>query len=79
MDELQRLIDVLRDAVEDVDFESETALVDGGVLDSFDILAVIAALNEAYGIQIKPAEIEPENFNSAQTMLETVNRCRRRL
>ncbi len=74
MTETEKLLAILHDANEDVDFEHETALVDDGIIDSFDINVIIAALDEAYGIHIEVGDIEPENFNSAAAILETVKR-----
>ncbi len=74
MTEMEKLLAVLRDANEDVDFENETALVDEGLIDSFDINVIIAALDEAFDIHIGVGDIEPENFNSAQAILATVKR-----
>ena len=50
MDEMQKLLAILRDVNEDVDFENVTALVDEGLIDSFDINVIIAVLDEAYDI-----------------------------
>ena len=74
MDEMQKLLAVLQEVNEDVDFENETALVDDGLITSFDINMIIAALDETYDIRIKVGDIEPENFNSAAAILETVKR-----
>ena len=74
MNEMQKLLEILSDVNEDVDFENETALVDEGLIDSFDINVIIAALDEAYDIQIEVGDIEPENFNSAEAILATVKR-----
>ena len=74
MNEMQKLLEILRDVNEDVDFENETALVDEGYIDSFDINVIIAALDEVYDIQIEVGDIEPENFNSAEAILATVKR-----
>lgn len=74
MEDMQKLLAILKDVNEDVDFENETALVDDGVIDSFDINVIIAALDEAYDIHIEVGDIEPENFNSAEAILETVRR-----
>ncbi len=74
MSEMEKLLAILRDANEDVDFENETALVDDGLIDSFDINVIIAALDEAFDIHIEVGDIEPENFNSAQAILELVQR-----
>ena len=63
---LDDVIEVLEDVKEDVDYENEDALVDGHVWDSFDILAVISALNDEFDISIPAKDIVPDNFNSAQ-------------
>lgn len=65
MDELMEILEELRP---DVDFENETALITDGVLDSFDIVALVGELNDAFDIEIKPNNLVPENFNSAKAM-----------
>lgn len=74
MTEMEKLIAILRDVNEDVDFENETALVDEDLIDSFDINVIIAALDDAYDIHIEVGDIEPENFNSAAAIFATVKR-----
>ena len=71
MDELMEILEELRP---DVDFENETALIDDGVLDSFDIVALVGELNEAFDIEIKPNNLVPENFNSAEAILALIER-----
>ncbi|MBQ9006923.1 MAG: acyl carrier protein [Atopobiaceae bacterium] len=76
MDEitLEEIIEILKDVEEDVDYENETALVDNRVLDSFDILSIISALNEEFDISIPAKDVIPENFNSAAAMRDMVQR-----
>ncbi|MGN0502885.1 MAG: phosphopantetheine-binding protein [Ruminococcus sp.] len=69
MDELMEILEELRP---DVDFENETALIDDGVLDSFDIVALVGELNDAFDIEIKPNNLVPENFNSAEAMMTLI-------
>ena len=69
MDELMEILEELRP---DVDFEIETALIDDGVLDSFDIVALVGELNDAFDIEIKPNNLVPENFNSAEAMMALI-------
>ena len=69
MDELMQILEELRP---DVDFTSETALITDGVLDSFDIVALVGELNDAFDIEIKPNNLVPENFNSADAMLALI-------
>ena len=71
---MEELIAILEEVREDVDYENTTDLIDGGVLDSFDILQIISALNDAYDISIPAAEIIPANFNSAEALLAMVER-----
>lgn len=71
MEELMELLEELRP---DVDFEEEKSLIDGGVLDSFDIISLIAELNETFDIEIKPSELVPKNFNSAKAIWALVER-----
>ncbi len=71
---MEELMEILEDLRPDVDFEEEKALIDGGILDSFDIISLIAELNEAFDIEIKPSELVPKNFNSAEAIWALVDR-----
>ena len=77
-EEIRKLIEILTDINEDVDFANEKALVDDELIDSFDITSIITALDEEYDIKIEASEIEPENFNSVEAILETVKRYQAR-
>jgi len=78
MEDRAKLLDLLQEIDEDIDYESETALVDDGLLDSLTIVTVIAAIDEAFGVQIRVADIGPENMNSVEAMLELIARYRTR-
>ena len=69
MEELMQILEELRP---DVDFENATALITDGVLDSFDIVALVGELNDAFDIEIKPNNLVPENFNSAKAMMALI-------
>lgn len=71
---LEALIEILEDVKEGVDYAACTTLIDDHVLDSFDILSIISALNDEYDISIPAAEIVPDNFNSAEALLAMVER-----
>ena len=68
------MIELLKSIKDDVDFENCKTLIDDGILESFDILQIISALNDAYDISIPAAEIIPANFNSAEALLAMVER-----
>jgi acyl carrier protein len=71
---MEELMEVLEDLRPDVDFENETGLIANGILDSFDIVSLVTALNDAFDIEIKPNDLVPENFNSAKAILTLVER-----
>lgn len=69
---MNELMEILNELRPDVDFENETALIDDGVLDSFDIVALVGELNDAFDIEIKPNNLVPANFNSAEAMMALI-------
>lgn len=71
---MERLIELLQEIKEDVDYETCTTLIDDAVFDSFDIIQTINALNDEFEIEIPATEIVPENFNSAEALWRMVER-----
>lgn len=65
---MEQLIKLLKGIRPDVDFENETALIDDGILDSFDVVSIISEIDEVFGVQIRIKELDPENFNSAEAI-----------
>lgn len=65
---MEKLMEILEDLRPDVDFETETLLIDGGVLTSFDIISLVATLSEEFDIEISPKWMKNANFNSAEKM-----------
>lgn len=71
---MERLREILEDVKCDIDFENEKALIDDRLLDSLDILTLVAELEEEYDIVIPPVEIVRENFNSEEAIAAMVKR-----
>ena len=61
---MEKLIEILNELHDDVDFENENALIDDGILDSLDIVTLITEINDTFDVSIPAEEIIPENFNS---------------
>ena len=66
----EKVVEILSDIRPDVDFETETQLITNGVLESFDILSIVAELSEEFDVTIRPKDLVPENFNSVDAMVE---------
>ena len=43
---MERVLEILTDVRPDVDFMNETKLIDDGIIDSFDIIAIVSELND---------------------------------
>lgn len=71
---MEQLLNILRGLHPDVDFETEEAPIDGGILDSFDIVTLVAEIDEEYDVQIPAEELLPENFDSARALWALVQR-----
>ena len=69
---MDRLMEILSEARPDVDFESETALIDDEILDSFDIISIVTEVNDAFDVEINVEDLVPENFNSAEAIWELI-------
>ncbi len=73
---MEQLMEILRELRPDVDFETETALIDDGILGSFDITALVNEIMDVFDVTISMADLEPENFNSAQAMYDYIQSVR---
>mgnify|MGYP003780815179 CR=1 FL=1 len=73
MDELLKLLKEIRS---DVDFENETELIEDGFLDSFDIVSIISEIDDVFGVQIRINELDPENFNSAESIWNLIQKLK---
>lgn len=71
---MEKLMKILKELRPEIDFEKETNLIDGGILDSFDMVSLIGELNESFGIEISFDDMEPENFNSADRIYQMILR-----
>ena len=73
---MEKLLELLKGVRPDVDFENETALIDDGILDSFDVVAIISELDDAFDVQIRITELDPDNFNSAEAIWNLVQQLK---
>lgn len=71
---INRINEILTEIRPDVDFLNEKALIDDGILDSFDIVSIISELNDEYSIAIRVTELGPANFNSIEAIESLVKR-----
>ena len=71
---MDKVLEIVKGIRGDVDFENEKLLIDDGILDSFDIISIVAEFNEAFDIEIDVEDLEPENFNTVEAMWELIQK-----
>lgn len=69
-----KILEILNDINPDIDYETETTLVDDDLLDSFDLVSLVSDLNSAFDINITVVDFVPENFNSLSALTALVER-----
>jgi acyl carrier protein len=65
---MEELIKLLEQRRPEIDFMTNDDLIDSGLFTSFDIVSIIAEINDVFDVIIPPLEITPENFNSAAAL-----------
>lgn len=73
---MEELKAILQELHEDVDFEQEEALIDDGILDSFDIVTLVAEIDARLDAVIPAEALIPENFNSLGAIWDLICRLR---
>ena len=80
------ILEILEELRPDVDFENETNLISGGILEketkliddkileSFDIVSLVSELSDEFDITIRPKDLVPENFNSVDAIEALVSK-----
>ena len=71
---MTELLEILENLHPEVDFESCTTLIDDKILDSFDIVTLVAEIDAEYDVAIPAEELIPENFNSAKALYALVEK-----
>lgn len=69
---MEDLLRILTELHPDVDFEAEEHLIDDSILDSFDIVSLIAEIHDVFDVTITAKDILPENFNSAKALYHLI-------
>lgn len=71
---MEKLIELLEGIKAGVDFRNEKKLVEDGLLDSFDIVEIIAAIDDEFDVEIPVMEVQPESFNDVESLYTLIQR-----
>ena len=68
----EQLMQILTECCPDIDFETEVALIDDGILESLDIVMIVSEIRDVLDVEITVDDLVPENFNSVDQILALV-------
>ncbi len=71
MEEVMKILESIKPGV---DFNKEDNLIEDEILDSFDIVNLVARLDQEFDIEISPADLIPEKFKSVETIYQLVEK-----
>ena len=57
-----------------VDFENEKSLIDDGLIESLDIVSIVNEIMGEFDVEIYVDDLMPENFNSAEDMMNLIRK-----
>lgn len=65
---MKTIAEILKEIRPEFDFTASHDFIADGMLDSFDVVTLVAALDKQYGISINGTDIVPENFKNLRTI-----------
>ena len=64
----QHILNELLPGEDPAGFSDDFDLIGGGVLDSLAMVNLVTHLEQAYGVEVAPADLVPENFGSVRAL-----------
>lgn len=65
---MKSVADILKEIRPEFDFSASNDFLADGMLDSFDMVTLVSALDKNYGISILGTDIVPENFQNLKAI-----------
>ncbi|MGA2685220.1 MAG: phosphopantetheine-binding protein [Verrucomicrobiota bacterium] len=65
---MKSIADILKEIRPEFDFSASNDFLADGMLDSFDVVTLVSALDKNWGISIEGTDIVPENFKNLQAI-----------
>lgn len=65
---MKSVVEILKEIRPEFDFTASDDFIVDGMLDSYDMVTLVATLDKTYGISISGVEIVPENFKNLKAI-----------
>lgn len=70
----EKVFEILTSLRPEFDFSEDVDFIEEGMLDSFDIISLVANLESSFGINIDGMDVLPENFNSIDSIISLLKK-----
>lgn len=70
----EQIMEIIRDMKPTAVFDEDTELITEGILDSLDIVSLVATLMDELDVEITAVDVIPENMNAVSSMAAMVER-----
>lgn len=70
----EQILKILSEIRPEIDYKVDCNFIENGMLDSLDIIRLVAELDDLFGISINGADIIPDNFkglNEIENLIKT--------
>jgi acyl carrier protein len=72
---MKPIAEILKEIRPEFDFTASNDFMADGMLDSFDMVTLVAALDKTFGVSIPGTDIVPENFQNIGTIEALLRKC----
>ena len=70
----EKIIKILREINSDIPEDITVNILNTGIIDSFDVVNIVAELESCFAIEIDAEEIIPENFETVRAIINLVKK-----
>lgn len=70
----EKILAILSDIRPDIEFETEEGLISDGLMESFDLIQLIATLENEFGVEIGNKNVTIDNFDSFEKIVSLIER-----
>lgn len=70
----EKIIEILQNIRPELDYTASNDFIADGYIDSFDVVTLVASINDQLNVNIKPSDIIPENFVNIESIINLINK-----
>ncbi len=73
MNTKEQVLAILKEVKPTKNLENVNDIIEGGYIDSFELMSLVMSLNEKFVVEITFDKLIPENFNSVSTIAAMID------